>query len=430
MLQTNLNKNDTYLNTKYSFLFIFLITFTQFIQFIFDSLALEFPIYFLSGYLFCHCIGAYLFINNDFIKKNLVRKNIFTLLFIIYLSILLLATSDLRNFIGLMLYKDGIINWFLIGFEMNLVSKILISNNYSFKRLNKIFYSYLYILLISYLIYAIFFYISYKCCDPLYQRMSVNSYISFIILFIIFKIKNSNSLFDQNYIVYPFSLILSFIDNKARSLAIILYWLNFFIGNNLINSIKKLKKFLKYLFISFLSLLCFICLCELINLIINYAFSIENLFRDSPFSQFTKSARFKSVINLNFNNFNPIASRLYIIKEFPKQFMYSPFFGGWYPEIKVGSGSGLYQHSFILSLLTHTGLFGTTIFLLSFFELFRKRFIFCLGHLDNLNSQLFIQLIGMFMISNIHFFLVFPPFWFLFGLVSPGYINLKNGFKS
>ena len=69
--------------------------------------------------------------------------------------------------------------------------------------------------------------------------------------------------------------------------------------------------------------------------------------------------------------------------------MYSPFLGGWFPEIKVGSGAGFFQHSFILSLLTHTGLLGTSIFFLALYQVFKFRIRYFFKNFENLNSKLF-----------------------------------------
>lgn len=421
-------KKFEYLNVKYSFVFVFFLTFTQFIQFIYDSLALGLPIFVLSGYLICHFIGCLLLGRNNIINKKLIFKNIYTIFFLFYLSIILFTTSSFKNSIGLLLYKDGMINWYLIGFEFYVVSKILFLKN-KFKKLNKIFNIYISILLISYLIFAIIFYLRYAChignCEPLYQRMSINSYINFIILFVILQTQIFKFRLDKNHIIYPFSLIITFINHQARSLTTVIYWLNFFLVSNLGKSKKQLNKVIRYLFVSFLVLFAFISLSEIINFILIGGNFKEYLY-DSPIFRFIYSDRIQTILNLDINNLNPVSSRINIIKEFPKQFMYSPFLGGWFPEIKVGTGAGFYQHSFILSLLTHTGLLGTFLFFLALHNVFKFRLGFYIKNFDNLNSKLFIQLMGIFLIANLHSFFNFPPFWFLFGLLSPGYLRISK----
>ena len=411
--------------TNLSILFVIFLTITQFFQFIYDSLYLDFPYIFLIGYLLCHFCGFLIILRNKIIDKYFILENIFTLIFILYLTVVILFTADIKTFVGLMLYKDGIINWFLLGIEFYSISMILL-RQYNSRYQKNFLQNYILILLSSYLVYGLIFISQYRCCAQLYQRMSINSYINFIIIFVIFKLIKFKYNFDKKNIVYSFALILTFINNKARSLAAILYWLVFYIGTNLALIKTNLSKFIKYTFISFFSLIVFIFCSELLHFYLSDSKNFLDFLNNLQLKNFLNSARVQSVVKLDFPNFNPVISRIDIIKNFPIQFMHSPIFGGWYPEIKVSTGEGYYQHSFILSLLTHTGLLGTFIFLISLIKVFkrRKRF-FCIIK-NNLNSSIDIQFIGVFLISNLHTFFVFPPFWFLFGFIAPGYIVTKS----
>ena len=92
--------------TNLSILFVIFLTITQFFQFIYDSLYLDFPYIFLIGYLLCHFCGFLIILRNKIIDKYFILENIFTLIFILYLTVVILFTADIKTFVGLMLYKD------------------------------------------------------------------------------------------------------------------------------------------------------------------------------------------------------------------------------------------------------------------------------------------------------------------------------------
>ena len=162
--------------------------------------------------------------------------------------------------------------------------------------------------------------------------------------------------------------------------------------------------------------------------ILSFSFSklsnyIEN---KSPAINFIDSNRLleEKIINLDIRKISSINSRLIILKNFPSQFIQSPIFGGWYPEISSGAGKGNFQHSFLLSILTHTGLLGFSLFISSFYKIVRIRFIKLANH--SIDIFLNFQIIYIFFIANFIAFLIFPPFWFLFGFISPGFLNYKT----
>ena len=119
-------------------------------------------------------------------------------------------------------------------------------------------------------------------------------------------------------------------------------------------------------------------------------------------------------------------SRLGIMIDFPNQFRISPIFGGWYPEIKTGIGSGYYQHSLILSILTHTGIFGFILFLVGFLKIILNRLKIIDKGLSDINNIITFQIIGAFLLASFSCFFIFPPFWFLIGISLPGYLKNYN----
>ena len=84
------------------------------------------------------------------------------------------------------------------------------------------------------------------------------------------------------------------------------------------------------------------------------------------------------------------------------------------------TGAGTYAHSFILSLLSHLGIVGFSLFLTyiiySFKEL--KNLEQLNGYFKNIWRLYFIILFcGIFFISNIGTFFIYMTIWFLFGVM-------------
>ena len=114
------------------------------------------------------------------------------------------------------------------------------------------------------------------------------------------------------------------------------------------------------------------------------------------------------------------------IKDFPNQFMISPIFGGWYPEVKSGIGAGYYSHSLILSIITHTGLLGFILFTFGIFKIIFSRFRIIKFRFFDLNNFITFQILATFLLASVSYFFVFPPFWFLIGISIHGKLKISE----
>jgi len=115
-----------------------------------------------------------------------------------------------------------------------------------------------------------------------------------------------------------------------------------------------------------------------------------------------------------------LTSRFELLNNFYIHFLVSPFWGCMSAD-KLTTGSGSYVHSFILSMMTHMGILGTSLFIVFFiqviFEYFHKDF----DVYDKYKAvyEIFLFL-GILSIAVVGVFFIWIPIWFLFGfLFSP-----------
>lgn len=127
-----------------------------------------------------------------------------------------------------------------------------------------------------------------------------------------------------------------------------------------------------------------------------------------------------------------ITSRLELLNNFLIHFEYSPLWGNMNVDC-LTTGCGSYVHSFLLSLLTHTGLIGFILLLVYFILAYRERFRiarrFDKSHITlefniyNLFALLFFS--AILFISVVGTFFSWAVIWFSMGLFFPG-IALKG----
>ena len=416
------NSNEKISNSDFlSFIFIFALTLQQYFLFIYDSKNLSFPPYLLIGYLICHIVGLYnigLGINN--IYSSFIKKNIFLVLFFIYLIFVILFTADFNVLVGNLFYKDGLFHWFFIGLELHFILQNIIKSKYDKSKnfLIPNIKKFLLVLFILYLGYGFFFMhqFSYDLgmtfADPgypLYQRMSENILVNSVTIFSIVSIIDDNKNFSMlKANLFSLSLILSFINYFSSSTAILVYFFIFFICATLPFNIRNFKLFIKYIVIASLYLSLFVLLYYLSHINIEWNEMIPP----------NTIARSRSLYSFDLEAFGPISSRFKILLSFFSQFKVSPLFGGWHPEIKSGMGAGNFIHSLPFSLITHTGILGFILFAFSFIRIIKFKLNFISFKNLQVNSFLINQLIMIFLVASLKSFFVFYPFWFLMGLNS------------
>lgn len=126
------------------------------------------------------------------------------------------------------------------------------------------------------------------------------------------------------------------------------------------------------------------------------------------------------ILHYNLNEeYNPMDERLKSFKDFfIPQFSLNPIVGNMEADTIV-SGKGTLMHSFILSMMTHIGIIGVTLFFLYFFyalfEFYKS--LLCIRDYKSFCLKLFIFLltIFIFIMANISSSLSWNPIWFAFG---------------
>ncbi len=126
------------------------------------------------------------------------------------------------------------------------------------------------------------------------------------------------------------------------------------------------------------------------------------------------------ILHYNLNEeYNPMDERLKSFKDnFIPQFSVNPVVGNMEADTII-SGKGTLMHSFILSMMTHIGIIGVTLFFLYFiyalFEFYRD--LYYINDYRNICHKLFILLLTIFVffMANISSSLSWNPIWFVFG---------------
>tara|TARA_Y100001970_G_scaffold181787_1_gene221230 strand:- start:15506 stop:16627 length:1122 start_codon:yes stop_codon:yes gene_type:complete len=216
--------------------------------------------------------------------------------------------------------------------------------------------------------------------------------------------------------------------SNTAFIIILFMTINFFIFKALINkkSISRLlllplpeKVGLSFFSRSFQSLLTNQLLVFLLILIFilviafNYFYEYLALFRIFSFGDFA--------------SYDSITSRYELLSNFVPQAEIGILFGNLASDL-ITTGSGTYPHSFSLSLLTHTGLFGTVIFLFFFINYVNSLFRLKLKNHESINNVkahkyfLIITMAMIFIYSNLATFFSWVPLWFFFGCT----INMFN----
>ena len=405
--------NNVSFNLLIANTFIVLLTSQQFIQFIYDSRNINMPIYMLFGYLGCQIITLYLLLRNFPKFFESLFHNVPLIFFIFYIALLMFSTGDILAIIGFFVYKDGILNWLFLGIGLFHILSIYKKQITKKKYINykKFVMFFLFLLALIYFIYSIFFILNFEDSNSLYQRMSINFYISFLIILPILKVfYDKKDIFKPLLFLLSISLIITYVNLFSRSTATIVYLLTLFLFSNIPINIYYFRNSIKLFLGSFFSLFMYLNLIKIFTSNVIYLYG-------------STEQRINALIKADIDNFSPLMSRFSILRYFPSQFTLSPFFGGWNPEIIAGPGKGYYMHSMILSLMTHTGILGTSLFLFGLVQIIYPRIFYLKNDLNDLNSILILQFFGAFMIANISYFFNFPPFWFLVGILLPGIIK-------
>lgn len=111
-------------------------------------------------------------------------------------------------------------------------------------------------------------------------------------------------------------------------------------------------------------------------------------------------------------------TRLVLLGNFYTQFYISPFFGNMQADA-LTTGDGSYVHSFFLSMLTHTGILGTFIFMLFIISAVREYFYANRIILYDSGIAVYgiLLFLGILAIAVVGVFITWIPIWFLIGFL-------------
>ena len=140
------------------------------------------------------------------------------------------------------------------------------------------------------------------------------------------------------------------------------------------------------------------------------------------------------ILHYNLNEeYNPLDERIKTLKDnLIPQFSVNPIIGNMESD-EIISGKGTYVHSFILSMMTHIGIIGVTLFLLYFFfavfEYYKSLHYIKDYRLFCLKLFVFLITIYIFLMSNIASFFSWNPIWFVLGFSFPAIYFRRNSIK-
>ena len=134
------------------------------------------------------------------------------------------------------------------------------------------------------------------------------------------------------------------------------------------------------------------------------------------FAEFLENTRFREIAQGEIM-LSSLSNRLALVPTFWSQFAISPVVGHYEAEVLAGYMPGEYVHSMPLSLLTHTGVIGSTIFVAATFSLLR-----CDTRHDKLEqnegralAQAFFYVVLA--VATISTFFTWIPMWFMIGFL-------------
>lgn len=110
-----------------------------------------------------------------------------------------------------------------------------------------------------------------------------------------------------------------------------------------------------------------------------------------------------------------VNSRLSGFSEFPNQFAVDPIIGNYDSHTIAQSGDGFYMHSVMLSLLSHAGLIGFSVFSAGFITILIWQWRFA-SQGDQVAGYNFWSLLAVFVLGSFVAFFTWTPLWFVIGM--------------
>lgn len=377
--------------------FVFLLQFQLLRSITIDAYSLQQTRLDLLGFLICQALGLGYFLSLFNRRGMNVPALVSSLVLILYILFIATLTSTSTAPISLLLSRYGILTWFLlgVGFAGVIGTIELYGRSSSLRPLRRLFMLGITIISACSTIFALG-YLSLPVLTLSYQAAANNT-----IIFLLLAMLSMQAMWQSGgpipvsfaFIVPGTILVAAVI--LMQSTSIVAFWL------------AALTIFLVHEFTS-------ASISKRLSLAALLFVAVIIVSRTQYFDQVVRGTRFDTYF-AGLGGLSSVDSRLLILRSFWDQFSVSPLFGHFEAEIISNKGIGNFVHSLFLSFLTHTGLLGTVLAILSVGLSLKGR----LGKLRGGGSAELhgrLMLVVLFL-GTLYTFLTWSVFWFLLGFL-------------
>lgn len=363
----------------------------------------------IIGYWFCLIVSLLFVLNSAQNRKLNLSAVVLVLSFLAYAVLVIIFTDQDRSILAFLISRFGLLMWFSIGLGVG--AMLLILERARESNANRYLKIGFLIALMVLGVLAVSFSMSYISSPVYVSTESYQSVATSASIFLVAVIVTIDALWGNNkptavvvgYLIVGTSLVGAVV--LMQSTSIVVVWIGLialFLWGELINSRLSAK--------------LVIAICIVVGVI--YTTQTE------AFERITNSTRFNVFFGAD-GEFSSTASRQSILETFWSQFAVSPLFGHFRAEIISGVGYGEFIHSLPLSFLTHTGLIGGGLILMSLFIALKDKMLVDRGNLIDVHLARLMVLVIL--IGTISTFLTWALFWFMLGVLchKPIQVNLR-----
>lgn len=357
----------------------------------------------LLGYLLSMMIGLMLFLWG--MKKNIIRffPVVLFLIFIILLA-LNVETKSEYSYKSILFSRFGLLTWFLYGMYSAISIAAIKSQVVSRPRSITRTIPTLILILTLPVAWLTYTYLDERVFTISYQAVSNSATILILLL------------------TFTFSSLIN-LESKDRFLNLSIYFFLlictcFVYAISLMQSTSIIAFWLAALPLTLATLILHkISISRLLSFfvfILLVLFLTVNLFLDGLLSD----TRFSSISEGDWI-LSSVQTRYELLQSFSSQFNVAPILGNYSAEIIAGSGEGKFIHSLPLSLLTHTGLIGFWLFSIMLFSVIKSEYSAIESNSDSRETVIgFRMLLLILFLSTSYTFFTWIPLWFMLGFSS------------
>lgn len=352
----------------------------------------------LLGFAVAHTLGA-LLVGQMIASRRIMSAPLFTALVLtLYITLVAAFTKPSLSLLAMLLSRHGFFNWFLLGLGMAGMADIFHITRWRglASGVRRAAVASFIVVALMTLSFALNYLKSpYNITN--YQAMSYGVMILTITAFIAI-----NALWKHRA---PVVLLMSVIGvgsllvaatALANSTIIVAYWCAFLVIF-LLSKIVELPAHSKF-----------------VLAVATVAF-LAALSQSQIVADIITLTRFREFSQSDFVSFSSIDTRTAILPSFQAQFAISPIFGNYNAEVISGNGEGYYVHSLPLAFLTHTGLLGFLLMLITLQLVMRQRF--SARNVDRAELQSGRLMAAIIILGTLATFLTWPVFWFMLGFL-------------